>query len=45
VSDELDHRLQTALDRVPASDVWDEANRPGRPEHPLRTDLRDHAAF
>jgi hypothetical protein len=35
VSDDLDHRLRTALDRVPASDVWDEANRPGRPEHPL----------
>jgi hypothetical protein len=35
MADDLDRRLRGALDRVPTSDVWGEATRPGRPEHPL----------
>jgi len=35
MSDDLDRRLRTALDRVPASDVWGEATRAGRPDHPM----------
>src|SRR5512132_146121 len=35
MSDDLDRRLRTALDRVPASDVWGEATRAGRPDYPV----------
>jgi hypothetical protein len=35
MADDLDRRLRAALDRVPTTDVWGEATRPGRPDHRL----------